>query len=1047
RPVYEPKYKTIAHETLKLEAAMTGGQPDYKALDDIIDAVGSRITLRKPWTEADAVAFSQAVLGYLRENGFIYVLEHWLLSETLTPRKLDADMKRWIRDFDTSQGWWGFFGKSSSWGKAALHGPKHKRHVLAHLDDDFHFYQCATLTYLLLGVGEGLDLPLRPVREGAHLFVRWHFADGSHLNVLDMPDELMKVEFNISDEAIRSGASLRSLRQGEVLSDIILSTALTLEQTDRDMPGKTLEAINRAIKLSPTNVEALQVRGHYWLSQLGQDRWDKAIADLTAAIKLDPNSAHSYSLRAEAWAGKGDLDKAIVDLTKAVELEPKQSRWRRERARMWRSKGKLGEAMADLDRAIELDPVGVYFSRGVARWEAGEREAACADFVKAAEARAGGVDIVRGFGVDLFRWRRWLGGVDYEKGIEFFDLFLKCFPTDHVAYTIRANARLKQAGAIYGSRDAEKEAALRKAVEDYTMAIKHSPRWAVAHVNRGMAWTALKQCDKAVADLSRAIALDPKDPFAYQNRAYARAEAGDLEGATEDLYKAVEVFEKWPTDALRFSIQGAVQDSDDAALLGSAFKVFAGRAERHWLRVQYRVGGARDLAIANVFAQEAAKCKSPDPSIHVLRAKIAGELRDFDGVIASLTKALAAQPRSDVYKARAEARARQGDRKGALSDYDSALKLDPKDHAAYELRAEVRADLGDDDGAIEDCNRAIALSPEYAPAYNRRGISWSAKEAWDRALDDFNKAIALNPKDIRPYGNRGALWMDRDEPRKAVEDFSEVLRRAPTHAWALRHRGEAWRLLKEYDKSIADYTSAIKVKPGVASAYKGRGMARCFKRELDGAIADLTAAADIEADDGTTYDYRGKCWLLKREYDKAIADFTKLIALRPTSSSAYYLRGRAWGSKGDRGKAIADYSKAIELDPKSGKALKARGRAYESRGDFAKAVADLEKAQELLPQDRVVANCLAWIYVSVQQQRKPARALALAQRVVKSKRLAPYLDTLACAYAEHGEFAKAIEAEEEALRLASDAEERASYKDMIEAFKERKTYLEHKGSR
>ncbi|MBL9037385.1 MAG: tetratricopeptide repeat protein [Archangium sp.] len=55
-----------------------------------------------------------------------------------------------------------------------------------------------------------------------------------------------------------------------------------------------------------------------------------------------------------------------------------------------------------------------------------------------------------------------------------------------------------------------------------------------------------------------------------------------------------------------------------------------------------------------------------------------------------------------------------GNPQGALSAYDVALKLDPRDAAAYVGRAEVRLAQGQRSAAVEDLRRAVPLAQESA---------------------------------------------------------------------------------------------------------------------------------------------------------------------------------------------------------------------------------------------------------------------------------------------------------------------------------------------
>ena len=81
-----------------------------------------------------------------------------------------------------------------------------------------------------------------------------------------------------------------------------------------------------------------------------------------------------------------------------------------------------------------------------------------------------------------------------------------------------------------------------------------------------------------------------------------------------------------------------------------------------------------------------------------------------------------------------------------LKDYDTAIRLNPKDGAAYRKRAIAKTELKDFKGAINDCDKAIELNPKDTLAYFVRG--WAKAELGNSkgAVKDYSTAIDLDPK-------------------------------------------------------------------------------------------------------------------------------------------------------------------------------------------------------------------------------------------------------------------------------------------------------------
>ena len=111
----------------------------------------------------------------------------------------------------------------------------------------------------------------------------------------------------------------------------------------------------------------------------------------------------------------------------------------------------------------------------------------------------------------------------------------------------------------------------------------------------------------------------------------------------------------------------------------------------------------------------------------------------------------------------------------AIADYDTAIKLNPKDADFYFNRGTSYDDKGQFDRAIADYDTAIKLNPKYAIAYNNRGNAYNYKGQFDRAIADFDTAIKLNPKDASAYNNRGGTFEILGQRDKAIADFRKAI--------------------------------------------------------------------------------------------------------------------------------------------------------------------------------------------------------------------------------------------------------------------------------
>jgi len=148
----------------------------------------------------------------------------------------------------------------------------------------------------------------------------------------------------------------------------------------------------------------------------------------------------------------------------------------------------------------------------------------------------------------------------------------------------------------------------------------------------------------------------------------------------------------------------------------------------------------------------------------------------------------------------------------------------------------------------------------------------------------------------------------------------------------------------------------------------------------------------------------------------------------------------------DYDKAIADCNEAIRLDPKLASAYSNRGIAWGFKKNFDKAIADYNEVIRLVPGNPGAYNALAWIWATCPEERlrDGKRAVELATHVCELTewKYANPLDTLAAAYAEVGDFEKAVERQEKAIQLTTDARNKQEYQDRLKLYQQRKPYRE-----
>ena len=164
----------------------------------------------------------------------------------------------------------------------------------------------------------------------------------------------------------------------------------------------------------------------------------------------------------------------------------------------------------------------------------------------------------------------------------------------------------------------------------------------------------------------------------------------------------------------------------------------------------------------------------------------------------------------------------------------------------------TKYDLGDYKGAIADYDTAIRLKPDLAEAYYNRGVAKQKLGQHVAAIADYDTTIRLEPDLATAYFNRGGAKRDLGQHVAAIADYDTTIRLKPDYANAYNHRGIAKRDLGQHLAAIADFDTAIRLKPDYATAYSNRGIAKVLLNRISEAKRDVRTALRLAKQAGDT---------------------------------------------------------------------------------------------------------------------------------------------------------------------------------------------------
>ena len=530
-------------------------------------------------------------------------------------------------------------------------------------------------------------------------------------------------------------------------------------------------------------------------------------------------------------------------------------------------------------------------------------------------------------------------------------------PTEPAAYINKANL-LNELGAY------------EEAIENYDIAISLDPSNAQTYLSRSIARFMMGDFNGAARDLTSAININPALAQAYYNRGVTGVNLNKFERATQDFTKAKDLF-------LQAKDMSGYADADKAVKIlkdyTSALAAAGGGKKPSAKGAAGRKISAAQEAALKQNPKELVSIKRDDTSIErnktSLTASLSGSggllekfnqnaavnrqgampgLGDMDSYESAVRKTMAEgatkakdQPKNILdYRGDSQKKMAAGDFKGAISDLDKAIELNPKDENLYTERALAHAQQRNSAGAISDLTKALEINPKNPSAFAQRAQQRALTGDNKGALEDAQTAQELYKAQGNKQGYQQAADMANTIQGKEVKT-----QETDTIAQRLQKEGATAYAKGDYATAAAKFKELADRQPDIPEIHYNLGISEAARGNY--AESEKAFKMGIAKGGGNMPDiYSGLATsqLQQEKYDEARKNAQQALKLNPESVSAYKTLAMADAKQGDMPAAIEKATAAINLD-------KTDPGSYDDRGVFYAQSSDLQNFKpELIPE-------------------------------------------------------------------------------------------------
>ncbi|MBI3610942.1 MAG: tetratricopeptide repeat protein [Nitrospirae bacterium] len=284
----------------------------------------------------------------------------------------------------------------------------------------------------------------------------------------------------------------------------------------------------------------------------------------------------------------------------------------------------------------------------------------------------------------------------------------------------------------------------------------------------------------------------------------------------------------------------------------------------------------------------------------------------------------------------------------AIKEYQTALKLQP-DFVAHHNLGVAFKDLGRLEDAVKEYQTALKLQPDFVEAHNNLGVVYKDLGRLEDAVKEYQTAVKLQPDYANAHYNLGLAFGRQERLEEALRELQAAIRLGPNHEDAHYNTALIYRKLGRLEEAVQEYQIAIRLKPEDAAVYNNLGFVYQVQGRFEEAIREYRAAIKLQPDSVEVHNRLGNILAQQGQLDEAIKEFQIALKLQPDYAPAHNNLGNASAKQGRLEEAIKEYQIAIKLQPDNDDPYNNLGEVYRVRGQLQEAIKAYQTALRLNP--------------------------------------------------------------------------------------------------
>ncbi|NUO07768.1 MAG: tetratricopeptide repeat protein [Candidatus Brocadia sp.] len=258
---------------------------------------------------------------------------------------------------------------------------------------------------------------------------------------------------------------------------------------------------------------------------------------------------------------------------------------------------------------------------------------------------------------------------------------------------------------------------------------------------------------------------------------------------------------------------------------------------------------------------------------------------------------------------------KNGNWRDELTLWTKTIMRSPNSYRAHCNLGNVYIESGLIERAQKEYQTALRINPKDASVHSNLGNVYTKQGLTGKAFIEYQEALQLDRNYAPPHNNLGNIYFNQGAIDKAKQAYEEAIRIKPDYALAHNGLGNVYNRMGDLDKAMEAFKKSLYYDSRYIPALINLGVNYARRGQLNEAVVKFKKAIELDMNQSLSHYNLGLSYEKLGKQTEAINEYNIVLRLDPNNLNAYLALGSLYQGLGLIDKAIDTFQKIIILNP------------------------------------------------------------------------------------------------------------------------------------